>query len=263
MNLLRLITFRQQAAAGFDPDAQAFITAAGITDPTQQSAINTLVLDLKGYGIWTKMKAVYPFVGGTATTHKYNLKDPRDLDAAFRLSFINTWTHSSTGAIPTGGTAYADTFLLNGNHLGQDSAHASYYVRNHVSGQYTELGIDNSNTGGKLNIAYNWNGTSYPACQANQNAIGGASAIPSYWIISRTGSANYGWFRNTTKTTVTQASSAPNTTTTIKLGGYGLNYSGGGRECAFATIGDGLSDAEVSNLYTAVQAYQTTLGRQV
>ena len=26
-----------------DPDAQAFITAASITDPTQQSAINTLV----------------------------------------------------------------------------------------------------------------------------------------------------------------------------------------------------------------------------
>ena len=32
-----------------DPDAQAFITAAAITDPTQQAAINTLVVDLKGY----------------------------------------------------------------------------------------------------------------------------------------------------------------------------------------------------------------------
>ena len=57
-----------------DTDAQAFITAAAITDPTQQAAINTLVVDLKGYSIWTKMKAVYPFVGGTAATHKFNLK---------------------------------------------------------------------------------------------------------------------------------------------------------------------------------------------
>jgi hypothetical protein len=32
-----------------DPDAQAFITAASITNPTQQSAVNTLVVDLKGY----------------------------------------------------------------------------------------------------------------------------------------------------------------------------------------------------------------------
>ena len=31
------------------------------------------------------MKAIYPFVGGTATTHKFNLKDPADINAAFRL----------------------------------------------------------------------------------------------------------------------------------------------------------------------------------
>jgi len=70
---------------GLDPDALAFLTAAGITDATITAAIDTLVLDLKGYGIWTKMKAIYPFVGGTATTHKYNLKDP--VDAMQRLEF--------------------------------------------------------------------------------------------------------------------------------------------------------------------------------
>jgi hypothetical protein len=35
------------------------------------------------------------------------------------------------------------------------------------------------------------------------------------------------------------------------------------REQAFASIGDGLTDNEASNLYTAVQAYQTTLSRNV
>jgi hypothetical protein len=35
------------------------------------------------------------------------------------------------------------------------------------------------------------------------------------------------------------------------------------RECAFASIGDGLTDTEAANFYTAVQAYQTTLSRQV
>ena len=66
-----------------DADATTFITAAGITNLIQASAINTLVNDLKTYGLWTKMKAIYPFVGGSATSHKFNLKDPRDLDAAF------------------------------------------------------------------------------------------------------------------------------------------------------------------------------------
>jgi len=112
-----------------DADAQAFIDAAAITDVTQQSAINTLVLDLKNYGIWTKMKAVYPFVGGTATTHKWNLKDPRDLNAAFRLVFSGGWTHSSTGALPNGTNAYADTFLNENTILTLNNEHLSYYSR--------------------------------------------------------------------------------------------------------------------------------------
>ena len=52
------ILARTASGGGVDPDAQAFITAASITDPTQQAAINTLVVDLKGYNIWSKMKAI-------------------------------------------------------------------------------------------------------------------------------------------------------------------------------------------------------------
>jgi hypothetical protein len=57
--LMRGIT---EGLSAVDADALAFITAAGITDATQQSAINQLVITLKGLSIWTKMKAIYPFV---------------------------------------------------------------------------------------------------------------------------------------------------------------------------------------------------------
>ena len=50
-----------------DTDAQAFLNAAFITSQTQANAINTLVTDLKTAGVWTKMMAIYPFVGGNAT----------------------------------------------------------------------------------------------------------------------------------------------------------------------------------------------------
>jgi len=50
------------ATASFDSDYQAFITATGITEPTQSAALETLVADLKSYGLWSKMKAVYPMV---------------------------------------------------------------------------------------------------------------------------------------------------------------------------------------------------------
>ena len=35
------------------------------------------------------------------------------------------------------------------------------------------------------------------------------------------------------------------------------------KQCAFASIGDGLTDTEAANFYTAVNAFQTTLSRQV
>ena len=35
------------------------------------------------------------------------------------------------------------------------------------------------------------------------------------------------------------------------------------KQIAFATIGDGLDSTDATNLYTRVQAFQTTLNRQV
>jgi hypothetical protein len=59
-----------------DADAIAFLTAAGITDPTITSAICTLVTSMKANGTWTKLIAIYPFCGSTASEQKWNLKDP-------------------------------------------------------------------------------------------------------------------------------------------------------------------------------------------
>jgi hypothetical protein len=101
-----------------DPDAQAFITAAGITNTTQQNAIDNLVVGLKADSLWTTMQALYPFVGGTASSHKYNLKDPRDLDVAYRLAFFGGWTHDANGVTPNGTNAYADTFYNSPNSFG-------------------------------------------------------------------------------------------------------------------------------------------------
>ena len=124
----------------YDPDAQAFFTASGLTGTTNLNAINQLVLDLKSYGIWTKMKAIYPFVGGTAALHKWNLKDPRDLDAAFRLVFNGGWTHSATGATPNGTNAFANTYLSPSTQLSLTSTHLSYYSRTNVNLTQVEIG---------------------------------------------------------------------------------------------------------------------------
>jgi hypothetical protein len=48
----------------FDPDAIAFLGAAGLTDAATCYAINNLVTGLKLNGLWTKMQAIYPFYWG-------------------------------------------------------------------------------------------------------------------------------------------------------------------------------------------------------
>jgi len=136
--------------SGIDPDAQAFITAAGITDATQINAINRLVLNYKGQGnlnnsvdLWNFTNVIYAFVGGTASAHKFNLKDPRDLDAAFRLAFSGGWTHDANGAKPNGTNAYARTFLVPSAVLNLNNHSVSYYSGTNLS----ELSADPVNLG--------------------------------------------------------------------------------------------------------------------
>ena len=248
--------------AGFDPDAQAFITAAAITDVTQQNAINTLVVDLKGYSIWTKFKAIYPIVGGSASSHKYNLKDPRDLDAAFRLNYAVGWTHSATGMTPNGAT-WADTFLTPSTSLSLNSTHISYYSRTQVtSGFQVEMGsISGSN---QLYAIYYYNaGFRYTAVN-NSGTV--ATALP-----NTTGLL----IENRRNATQTQSYKSGSLFQTLTVNSVGLNtlkiYLGvanglgpnSTKQCAFASIGDGLTDTDAANFYTAVQAYQTTLGRSI
>ena len=90
------------ASVGFDADAQAFFTAATITDATQKSAVDGLVKSLKGSNLWTNMIALYPFVGQTSGKHAFNLKNP----ATFTITWNGTVTHDANGVTGNGTTGY-------------------------------------------------------------------------------------------------------------------------------------------------------------
>ena len=248
------------------------MNAAVITDQTQATAINTLVTDLKSANIWTKMKAIYPFVGGTATSHKFNLKDPRDLDAAYRLVFNGGWTHSSTGTLPNGSNAYADTKLVpSTNGITTSNAHISFYSRDtSLNGLFPiDMGVDQPGTG--LNITQKMpsiDSALYHGRAFAQRIDGvDSNNIRGLHLLSRISSTSLKYVRNNsliqTNTTL-ETGSVP--TLAIFIGSLNNNgtpdlYST--RQTAFASIGDGLTDAEALAFYNAVQAYQTTLSRNV
>jgi len=252
--------------SSLDPDAQAFITAAGITDATQKTAINTLVLSLKANSLWTKMKAIYPMVGGTATTHKFNLKNPADTDAAFRLSFVGGWTHSANGALPNGTNAYANSFLVPSTELSLNSTHISYYSR--TTGAVGNC-FGTANAGLTNRTLWQFGGTinyiSIYTAPSFYFQYSGATSL-SMLIANRTASnLSNAWAGGVKKASSTNASTSL-TTVAIYFGGNNANgtpdtYSTA--QCAFASVGDGLTDTDASNFYTAVQTFNTTLGRQV
>lgn len=246
--------------AAVDPDAQAFITAAAITDPTQQSAINTLVVDLKGYSIWTKFKAIYPIVGGSASSHAVNLKTP----GTYNMSFATGVTHSSTGMI-SGGAGYADTNLSQ-SLLSQNSTHLSFYSRTNLNTNQAEIGIN----GPVYNLMQiRVSGTGYYLINTGGLPTAAETDSRGFFIGNRQASNDIDAWKNGVKILNGTTASGVVVNGNLFILAYNNIQGGGGaaavstKQCAFASIGDGLTDTDAANFYTAVQAFQTTLSRQV
>jgi hypothetical protein len=252
----------------FDPDAQAFITATAITDTTQQNAIDALVIGLKTDLLWNKMLAVYPFVGGTATTCKFNLKNPVDTDLGHRLTFVGGWTFSNNGIQGNGTNAYANTYLTPSVHWSFGNSSLSHYSRTNSVATGTPYG---TKTGGFISSIYlalsSSGGTSiFHQSNSGTSPFPGLTTTALNLIQSRINSSNTIVAVNGTTASYANGelsiSNHPiyigarnNNNTSVDL-----YYT---REMAFAHIGTGLTQAECTLLYNRIQTFQTTLGRQV
>jgi hypothetical protein len=262
-------------SSNLDPDALNFINAAGLSDFTQQTAINFITISFKNAGLWTKFTAIYPVIGGTASTHKFNLKNPQDTNAAFRLTFTSGWTHSSTGMTPS--ASHADTYIVPSTHLTNLSTHFSIYTRtNSGTGTQTDMGVSHT-----LAASY----SPLIAIRARSSADVAESYFNDYIVNTYAQGANTdsrGFFlANRTSSTVNNvwknaSKLATNTTTESKnlnviaqpvyvgaLNLDGARSQPSTRQLAFVTIGTGLTDTEATNLNSIVSAYQSLLNRAV
>jgi hypothetical protein len=250
--------YRVRANVGYDSDAQAFFdrvtTAGGSLSTTEQDAVNTLVVQMKADGIWTKMKAVYPMVGASAAACAQNLKS-----SSFTGSFSAGWTFASTGVTSNGTSAFFDTNLNQSTHITNTSQHISYYSRTDSSLDPGEIGIATSNTFLLLRSGFYSN-------QCDSNFVNTPQNLKGFYLGSRTSSSLRRGFYNGAQ--VHETTNTPNATSSLNYYIGALNSNGvagffSPKECAFASIGDGLTNDNVSDLYTAVQAFQVTLNRDV
>jgi hypothetical protein len=270
-------------AGGLDADAVAYLTAAGITDATQITAVNNIFKDFKGqgpnnstYDFYTRLTAFWLFVGGTAAAHKFNAKDPRDVDAAYRLVFSGGWTHSANGSKGNGTNTSANTFIAQ-NLISNSANGLSVYFRENVANNEIQIGYLDTSTYKATEI-----GMGYTS-GANTKFFGGnkydenfgATNYQSVGInglirLNRTTSNNYKVYRNGSQTESFNYLSYNNTdTSTLVIGG--VKKSSGGVQAysnktfCFADImlANTLSAAEEAAYYTCIQAFQTALSRQV
>jgi hypothetical protein len=201
-----------------------------------------------------------------ANQFKYNLVNPLDTDAAFRLVFNGGWTHSSNGATPNGTNGYADTKLNPFTRLSQSSAHNAHYFRSSLNTNSTGYGVVKSDYTERMDLI-RFTDILYSAI-GNQGQTS-TSSIPYNSLIctSRTSLTSNKLYKAgillDTKTDLL-VSNLPNFNyylAAVNQSGFTNLYTS--NQLAFSSIGDGLTDTEAANLYTRVQAFQTALSRNI
>jgi hypothetical protein len=203
-----------------------------------------------------------------ASQFKYNLVNPVDSDAAFRLVFNGGWTHSSNGATPNGTNGFANTYLTPSSVLTQNSASIGAYLRTNNTFDYCDIGSANLPT--YVNGLYLfYNVVTNKDYSRNNNSVGsgGTTTGSNGFIVNkRTTSNDMKIIRNNSLTLTngnptTGLSTSPIYISAMNHGGTSELFSN--RQTAFNFISEGLTDTEAANLYTRVQAYQTALSRNV
>ncbi len=254
-----------------DVDTNAFISAANITDSTQKSAIRKLVTDLKTSNTWNKFNAVYPFVGGSSFSHKFNLKDPRDLDAAFRINWIGGVTHSSNGIQANGTNGYGNTNLNPLTHMVLYDSHLSVYSRTNVAEASSDLAVVSAGNNPRLNIHSRWTDNNtyvdvYSSAASSRVTFAGSNSL-GFFVGTRRADNDMEAYSNGSSIGI-KSTTVTNFLTNLNMYICCQNSNGtpamfSTREYAFATMGLGLTSQNVSDLYTIIQTFQTTLGRNV
>ena len=254
----------------WDADALTFISAASITDATQKNAVNTLVTNLKSANIWTKMKAIYPFVGGTAFSCKWNLKDPRDLDVAYRLAPSGGLTYSNLGVLSNGINSHYFTNIYPNVDLTLNNAHMSIYSNLEFTDTMTDAGLVMGSTDASYNNRFLGliSNTNTDTGFNNNDVPSGAGVTEStklgYYIGTRTSRTSHKFFKNgSLVSTNTTANGKTMPTFQMYLGAWNVGGTtrSANRRMATVTVGGGLSDSESVALHNAVHAFNTTLSR--
>jgi len=250
----------------------AVVSAGGTVSSPMSAATITMFNSIWTNGFNTGMFYMYPFIGGTAASHKFNGLNPVDTNGAYRLTFNGGWTHSSSGATPNGTNAYANTYFT-------PNSAATLTLSAGTMGFYSGTDSAASNTssmGSKSNLSDGW--AFYPQSASRtmssfawENSLGAATTLSIINSLgglsfSRSGSTAVQYYRRGTFVESVLRNSVAKSPQPIYLGALNNNgtdtqYSTYSHQFTYAHTG--LTPTQISTLETIIQTYQTSLGRNV
>jgi hypothetical protein len=238
-----------------DADAQAFLTAAGITDLTISEAANTFVIGCKSNNIWNDIDVILPIVGGSASSHRVCLKT-----ATNKVTWNGGVTHNSNGVTFNGANGYGNVDWNAPNTFDRTAIEWTKDILsgNAFSGIYTSgvFGHQVQKAGGLLNTA-----------ALGLNNLGAFSSSSPMGLLANViefngtnGGKYYGM-----NGLITQQTPTPSPTGFNYFIGA-LNQSGtpilfNNRHQQFYVFGNALNASKIATLKTLIQDFQTTLGR--
>jgi hypothetical protein len=242
-----------------DHSAQDFINRAGITQPGQAVAVTSLVMDLRRAGVWTKLMAFYPFMGGTAKSCAQNL-----VSAQYTI----IW-HGNPGFDPSGitgdGNSYGDTQCAP-SMADPNSFHLYGWVCLNASQSPGPIfGTGTLISRSPASCCYMqavagacdaWGPNAYSSIEA-------AGFTAGNFLMQRT-DANTCAVHTDQMNIVSAMSSMPPAVDSVKVLGAPpvcIGYTSGSLRAL--SIGASLSDAEITAYFAAVNRFQAALGRSI
>jgi len=261
----------------FDPDAAAYlasvVSVGGVVTSPMSAATNNMFLALKSNGLYSKMKAFYPVLGGTAASQAIN----GNLNTSFDLTFNNGFTHSYSGFVGTTLTSYAETNYVpitqhSGNTMSMGmftnfvdliNTSGDFYMMGAYTAQDRFLSWDYYNVG-LPNVFFTGK---YLDNNLTSNLQ--VSAVTNWIGMVQLGGDNTNKYITQNRNGVDYIASAAQDGTTLpnqsiylsNLNVLGGPYKNQGSRVAFAYMGDYLTTGETTTLSSIINAFQTSLGR--
>ena len=260
---------------GSDVDANAYIAeviaVGGTLSAGDKTAIQELYSNLKTDSLYTKIKYMYPFMGGTADAHSVEGIQPTDVNytISWKNNISGSSAHTSAGVDCTSNNGVGVINLSpNDIHSSVDDITLGGYVSTAVTNDQGFLIGSNIINTQRYNFLTPFDSNNvYIGLGRDNFAIYDNTVAPvGRWIGSRTSSTDLQLYKNGSSVVTQTTSNAGATLSTDFVVFFNLRFAAPlsnpfNGVCGFIFGADGLNGTEVSTLDGHLSTFLTAIGR--